>query len=226
MAPQVSPPTIRVAIIESHQVMAEGLCALMEREADLEVVGIATSVRDALTLAAEARPTVLVADMRLPDGTGAEAVGAIRRQHPSIRVLFLSDVSSPDGLMAAVQAGARGYLHKSQAAAEVIDAVRRISGGEMLIPATVLADLITLKGVQTHLIDRLTLREREVLHMLHQGLDNETLAGELGIGYGTVRTHVRSILAKLDVHSKLEAVARAAELGLLDTSDDYAKFQR
>lgn len=135
------------------------------REPDLEVVGLASTVEDAGRLGKECRPDVLLADFRLPDSNGAGAVAAIRRAVPKVRVLFLSAVESPAALMAALQVDARGYLLKANAATEVVSAVRR-AAGEMLISASDLAALSSQKGEQTHLIDTLTRREREVLRLM------------------------------------------------------------
>ena len=207
---------IRVLIVEDHMIVAEGLQSLIAQEPDLEVVGLATTVEEAGRLGRDARPDVILVDFRLPDGNGAEAVAAIRKMVPKVRVLFLSAVESPAALMTAIQAGARGYLLKANAAKEVVSAVRRVAAGEMLISASALAALIAEKGEQTHLIDTLTRREREVLRLMAQGLDNRAIAGRLGVEYGTVRSHIRNLIAKLEVHNKMQAIVRAAQLGLLE----------
>jgi len=208
--------TVRVLIVEDHKVVADGLQSLLSQEPDLEVLGVVSTVAEAARIPRELRPDVLLADFRLPDGNGAEAVAAIRKVVPKVRVLFLSAVDSPAALLAAIQAGARGYLLKANAATEVVSAVRRVAAGEMLISAIALAELIAEKGEQSHLLDTLTQRERQVLRLMAQGLDNHTLAKQLGIEYGTVRSHVRNLIAKLEVHNKMQAIVRAAQLGLLE----------
>jgi two-component system response regulator DevR len=119
-------------------------------------------------------------------------------------------------LREAVKAGARGYLLKTQPAAELVDAVRRTAAGELLIPAVTLAELIAGSEDGTHLLDRLTPREHEILRLLAEGLDNRGIATRLGIGYVTVRSHLRNLSSKLNAHSKLEVLARAAELRLIE----------
>jgi DNA-binding NarL/FixJ family response regulator len=208
--------TVKVLIVEDHKVVADGLQSLLSQEPDLEVLGVVSTVQEAARIPRELRPDVLLVDFRLPDGNGAEAVAAIRKVVPKVRVLFLSAVDSPAALLAAIQAGARGYLLKANAATEVVSAVRRVAAGEMLISAIALAELIAEKGEQSHLLDTLTQRERQVLRLMAQGLDNHTLAKQLGIEYGTVRSHVRNLIAKLEVHNKMQAIVRAAQLGLLE----------
>jgi DNA-binding NarL/FixJ family response regulator len=207
---------VKILIVEDHKIVAEGLQSLITQESDLEVVGLASTVEEARRLGRESRPDVILVDFRLPDGNGAEAVAAIRKVVPKVSVLFLSAVDSPAALMAAIQVGARGYLLKAEAAAKVVAAVRRVAAGEMLISASALAALIAEKGEQTHLIDTLTHREREVLRLMAQGLDNREIAERLSIEYGTVRSHIRNLIAKLEVHNKMQAIVRAVQLGLLE----------
>lgn len=197
-------------------VMGEGLRALLDTQPDLEVVGLATTVRDAVSLAARTAPVVVLADYRLPDGTGADLAVALRGQRPRAAVVFLSAVDTAATLIAAVEAGARGYLLKSRAGEEVVDAVRRAAAGEMLIPATVIAELLSRKGEQAVLLGSLTDRERDILRLMAEGVDNRGVARRLGIRYGTVRSHVRSLIAKLGAHTRMEAVVHAEDLGMIE----------
>ena len=196
--------------------MAEALSALLEREEDVEVVAVATNVRDALQLVTEATPDVILADFRLPDGTGADIAAAVRHRRPRPSVLLLSAIDTVAALLAAVEAGAKGYLLKSRTAPEVLDGIRRAARGEMLIPSSVLAELLAQRGEQAVLLGSLSAREREVLKLMAEGLDNSQVAERLGIRYGTVRSHVRNLISKLNAHSRLEAVVRAEELGLIE----------
>jgi DNA-binding NarL/FixJ family response regulator len=213
---------IGVLIVEDHQVLAEGLELALVRHADVDVVGWAPTVEEALGLARERRPQVVLMDYHLPDGTGAQAAATIRRELDDVAIVFLSADSSEDALIAAIEAGACGYLVKSGAAAQVADAVRRAAEGEMLIPAATLAGLLARQRqrqreqaqVET-LAGQLTRREKEILKLMAQGLDNRAIAEKLFISFTTVRGHVQNILEKLDAHSKLEAVARANQHGLI-----------
>jgi two-component system, NarL family, nitrate/nitrite response regulator NarL len=209
-------PPVRVLIVDDHRVVADGIRLVLGQHADLEVVGVAGDAAEALALAAATRPDILLIDYQLPDATGAEVAARLRERQPGLRVLFLSMVMNDAVLREAVKAGARGYLLKTQPAAELVDAVRRTAAGELLIPAATLAGLIAVSERGPQLLDRLTQREHEILRLLAEGLDNRGIAARLGIGYVTVRSHLRNLSSKLDAHSKLEVLARAAELRLIE----------
>jgi two-component system response regulator DevR len=214
---------IRVLLVDDHVVLLEGLRALLSDHADIEVVGVARSVAQAIQAADELKPEVVLMDYRLPDGTGATASTGIRERSPGVAIVFLSGDESEDSLLAAVEAGAAGYLIKSESPGEIADAVRKAAKGEVLLPAGVLAQLIGRQRqvaarltARRTLVEQLTQRELEVLRLMAKGVDNQGIADRFFVKYTTVRSHVRSVLAKLEVHSKLEAVARAGEYGLLD----------
>jgi DNA-binding NarL/FixJ family response regulator len=207
---------VRVLIVDDHPVVADGIRLLLDQHADLEVVGVAGDAAEALTLAPATCPDLLLIDYQLPDATGAEVAARLRERQPALRVLFLSMVRNDALLREAVKAGARGYLLKTQPASELVDAVRRAAAGELLIPAATLAGLITGSGGVTELLDRLTPREHEILRLLAEGLDNRGIAARLGIAYVTVRSHLRNLSSKLNAHSKLEVLARAVELRLIE----------
>src|SRR6202011_5302746 len=170
---------------------------------------------DAVALASETYPHVVMADYQLSDWTGAELATRLHKVEPAIRVLLLSAVVSNPLLQEAVKAGAQGFLLKTQPAEELVHAVRRAAAGEMLIPAVRLAAMLTGSDQHAQLFDLLTGREREVLRLLAAGLDNRHIAARMGIGYVTVRSHLRNLSSKLDAHSKGEILARAAGLGLI-----------
>jgi DNA-binding NarL/FixJ family response regulator len=214
-------PPYRVLIVEDHRVVAEGLAVLLDEHADLHVVGWATTVADAERLVATEPVDVVIVDYWLPDGTGVEAVAALRAYRPDAAVVFLSADDSDEVILAALESGAAGYLVKSAGGADVAAAVRRAAEGEILMPARQLAALLTRRREQarrqaerSRRWDSLTPRERQILGLMAEGMDNREIAVRLGVSYATVRSHVRHVLSKLGARSKLEAVVRAADWGL------------
>jgi DNA-binding NarL/FixJ family response regulator len=207
---------IRVMIVEDHQVVAEGLAALLNDQPDMTVVGKAASVVESIARAQEITPGVVLVDFRLTDGTGADAALGIREVRPDTRFIFLSREDSDAARFAAIEAGASAFIHKSQAAAEVVDAIRTVaSGGSLFTPRTIATLLNKRREMDTQL-DSLTPREKEVLRLMAEGVSSRTIAARLGISYTTVRTHIRSLGSKLGVHSKLEAIVKARELALIE----------
>lgn len=205
----------RVLIVEDHRVVAEGLAALINNQADMQVIGNVGSVAEASDAAAELDPDVVLLDFRLPDGTAPDAAAAVHALRPAARMIFLTREDTDAARFAAVQAGASAFIHKSQAAAEVVKAIRDVARGKMLItPRTIATLLEKRRGIDAQL-ERLTAREKEVLRLMAQGYPSRSIAATLGISYTTVRTHIRSLGTKLAVHSKLEAIVKARELGLI-----------
>jgi DNA-binding NarL/FixJ family response regulator len=209
-------PRLRVLIVDHHRMEADGIQRVFDQHPDLKVVGIATNSGDAVALAAATHPDVILADYQLPDSTGAELAARLRKDEPATRVLLLSSVASEPLLKEAVKAGAKGFLLRTQPAEELVEAVRRAGAGEMLIPAVRLAAMLADSDRGAQLFDQLTGREREVLRLLAAGLENKAIAARMGIGYVTVRSHVRNLCSKLDARSRLEVLAKASELGLIE----------
>lgn len=207
---------IRVLIVEDHRVVAEGMAALINHQSDMKVVGEAGSVAETFSLATELGPDVVLLDFRLPDGTGAEAAAAIREVRPEAKMIFLTREDTDAARFAAVQSGASAFIHKSKAASEVVDAIRDVARGRMLITPRTIATLIAKRRAIEAQLQTLTVREKEVLRLMADGLSSRAVAAKLGISYTTIRTHIRSLGSKLGVHSKLEAIVKARELGLLN----------
>ena len=210
---------IRVLIVEDHPVVAEGLACLLRSYDDLAVIAIAASVADAIPALEGACPDVAVVDFHLPDGTGADAADRIRAQCQAA-IVFLTADDSDERLLQAIESGASGYLLKSVSGAEIVASIRAAAAGETLIPAgaiaTALAERAKVAREQSRneqLLASLTPREREILALMIDGADNRAVAEQLHISYATVRTHVRSILAKLDARSQLDAVTKAIQIG-------------
>jgi DNA-binding NarL/FixJ family response regulator len=211
------PDTAHVLVVEDHPVVAEGLIALLDAHPHLHVLGWAPTVAQADHLARTHPVDVAIVDFRLPDGTGAQAATRIRHHRPDAAIVFLSADDSDQTMLAALEAGASGYLIKSAPGPHIVDAVRRAADGEMLIAAPKLAALLaTRRNNATHdhnhnrQLETLTPREYEILQLMTQGKDNRDIANQLTIAYPTVRSHVRKILEKLHARSRLEAVVKAA----------------
>ena len=207
---------MRVLIVEDHQVVADGLSALLNDQPDMKVVGSAASVVDAVARVQELKPEVVLVDFRLIDGTGADAGIAIRQVRPDTKLIFLTREDSDAARFAAIEAGASAFIHKSRAANEVVDAIRTVaSGGTLFTPRTIATLLNRRREMDTQL-ESLTPREKEVLRLMAEGVASRDIAAKLGISYTTVRTHIRSLGSKLGVHSKLEAIVKARELALIE----------
>ncbi|HEY1421737.1 MAG TPA: response regulator transcription factor [Candidatus Dormibacteraeota bacterium] len=215
-APEGKDERTRVLIVEDHQVVAQGLAALIDHQSDMKVVGQVGTVADCTAQAVELNPDVVLLDFRLPDGTGADCATRIRELRPLARMIFLTREDSEAARFAAVQSGASAFIHKSQAAAEVVGAIRDVARGKMLITPRTIATLLAKRRAIDSQLQRLTVREKEVLRLIAEGQPSRGIAGKLGISYTTVRTHIRSLGLKLGVHSKLEAIVKARELGLIN----------
>jgi DNA-binding NarL/FixJ family response regulator len=215
------PKPIRVLFVEDHQLLADALAALLAREADMEVVGVAGTVAQAKQLARE-RVDVVLMDYRLPDGTGADATRAIKARWPVARVIMVTALTDDETVLESIQAGADGYLTKDRAADDVVQAVRAAYAGETLLPRSVIVEIARRvaaakeRGDERRLIEPLTPRELEVLKALTEGLSTPEICEKLFIAPNTLRTHVQNIMGKLRVHSKLEAVAFALRNRLVE----------
>jgi DNA-binding NarL/FixJ family response regulator len=212
---------IRVLLVEDHRLLADSLSALLRREPDIAVVGVAGSVAEAKELARD-RLDVVLMDYQLPDGTGAEATRAIKARWPAARVIMVTALTDDETVLESIQAGADGYLTKDRAAAEVVLAVRAAHAGETLLPRTVIAEIARRVAATKErtderlMIEPLTPRELEVLRALSEGLSTPEICERLFISPNTLRTHVQNIMGKLRVHSKLEAVAFALRYRLVE----------
>ena len=217
------PGKINVLLVEDHRLMFEGLSSLLAEYPDINVMGVATTVVDAVAKASLLKPDLVLMDYRLPDGDGAQASERIRSLLPDTAVLFLSADPSESAIMRAVEAGASGYVSKAASAEELVSSIRKAAEGEFLLEAATMARLLEQRRQsqqrateQKRLRSELTPREHDVLKLMARGLDNYEIAEELGIGYGTVRGHVRGVLEKLAAHTRLHAVAEARKAGLLE----------
>jgi len=222
---QPLPAPVRVLVVQDHPLLASAIARVLDSEDDLTVIGIARRGDEAASLAAQEKPSVVLMDFRLPDLTGPAAAARIRSVVPSAAIVFHSAEESEDALLDAIDAGAIAYLTKSATADEIIEAVRKASTGEVLIPVGLFAKAIARQRMVANqlearekLIAEFTPRELDVLRLLAEGHDTQTLARRLGIAPHTVEWHVTHVIEKLRVHSKLQAVIAAARLGLIELS--------
>jgi DNA-binding NarL/FixJ family response regulator len=207
---------LRIVIVDDHQLVSDGLGMLLNSQPDFEVVGFANAVASVAALAQATDPDVVVMDFHLSDGTGLDAAVTIRRVRPNMRFVFLSRDESDSAWLAAIEAGAGAFIHKSHAATEVIDAVRKVGCGASLIPPSMISSLLTRNRDSEFRRDSLSGREREVLQLMADGSSSREIAEKLGISYATVRTHIRSVDTKLGAHSKIEAVVTAREMNIIE----------
>lgn len=206
---------IKVLVVQDERLMFEGLISLLADHPDISVAGVATSSADAVVKSVHLAPDVVLMDTRLRDSAGAQACERIRAARPDAAVLFLSAETGADTITRAAAAGAAGYLSTEVSTTELVDAIRKLAEGELLVTTSTLArELREQSGAAS--AGRLTSRERQVLKLLASGLSNLQIASELGIDTPAVRSHVRSVIESLGVHSKAQAVADARHAGLLD----------
>ena len=218
-----APRRVRVLIVQDHPLLASAIAKVLEGQPDLAVSGVSASAADALQAAARDRPDVVLMDFRLPDVSGPEAARMLQSAHADAAIVFHSADESETALLDAVDAGAIAYLTKDATADQIIEAVRRASKGEVLIPVELFARAIarqrgavTLKREREQLLAEFTPRELDILHLLAEGLDTTAMSQRLGIAPHTVEWHVRHVIEKLRVHSKLQAVISAARKGLIE----------
>ncbi len=213
---------IRVLIVQDHPLLASAIARVLEGQPDLTVSGVSGSAADALQAASHDHPDVVLMDFRLPDASGPEAARMLQSEYSEAAIVFHSADASEEALLDAVDAGATAYLTKDATADQIIEAVRRSSKGEVLIPVELFARAIarqrgaaTVKREREQLLAEFTPRELDVLHLLAEGLDTTAMSLRLGIAPHTIEWHVRHVIEKLQVHSKLQAVIAAARKGLI-----------
>jgi DNA-binding NarL/FixJ family response regulator len=211
--------TIRVLLVDDHPLFLDGVRAALTGAADLEVVGEAHDVRGAVVAAAELAPDVVLLDVGLPDGSGIDAAREILAARPSTKVLMMTMSDEDATVVAAMRAGARGYVVKGAGRADLLSGIRTVAaGGAVFSPAVAdrlgafFGSLAALPGQEA--FPNLTDREREVLDLVARGYDNRRISRELFLSDKTVRNHVSNVLTKLGVESRTEAVVRARNAGL------------
>jgi DNA-binding NarL/FixJ family response regulator len=210
--------TIRVLIADDHPLFRDGLSALLTDGQDTELVGAATSGTEAIELAREAQPDVVVMDLHMPGVNGIEATRRIVADSPHIKVLVLTMFDDDDSIFSALRAGARGYLLKGADQDQIHSAIRAAANGEIIfgtqLAARMLAYFTTPAAAPAPVFPQLTEREREVLDLVAQGRANPAIAAKLSLSQKTVRNHVSNILTKLQVADRAQAIVQARDAGL------------
>ena len=197
--------TSRILIVDDHQIVREGLCALLSAESDMEVIGEASDGSEALRACRDLAPDLVLIDATMPRMNGIEATRRINASMPAIKVLCLSMHSEPQFVEHMLEAGAKGYLLKDCAAEELIEAIRVVESDRTYVSPAVAGTVVAalkLRPSGTHTPrDQLTKREREVLQLIAEGLTARRIADLLSISVKTVNTHREHIMDKLDIHS-------------------------
>lgn len=206
---------ITVLLVDEHEMVVEGLTAVMNHQPDIRVVGHGTTAAEALRLAVEARPRVIVVGCRLPDGDGAETARQLRRVAPEVNVVMLTSQTEEPPLAEVLDAGCSAFVAKSGRIDELIEAVWAAGHGYALFPPDVAARLSRLTKSKSPGLD-LTARELEVLKLLASGQKTRAIADTLTLSHHTVRNHIRNLLSKLGAHSMLEAVVIAAKKRMVE----------
>lgn len=206
----------RILVVDDHRTFAELLSRALDAEPDLECVGHAQNAAEALAKVARLDPDVVLMDVHLPDRDGIMITGELLTTHPDLKVLILTAYASVADIQRAAAAGAAGFLAKDGSLSDVLDALRTARAGSLVLPDGLVARL-SASGYRDAAARqwRLTPRELEVLRLLGLGRDPRAIAKELGVSLHTCRDHVKRVLAKLGVHSQLEAVVVATRTGLI-----------
>jgi len=202
---------IQILVVDDHLLLREGIAAVLEGQEDMVLVGEASNGREAVESFRRLRPNVTLMDLRMPDMSGLEAITAIRSDFPDARIIVLTTYSGDAQAAAALKAGAAGYLLKNLVRKELIETIRTVHAGKRRIPPEIATE------IAEHVADdALTDREIEVLRGVAAGKSNKLIAAELDIAEGTVKTHMKSILPKLDAADRTHAVMIALKRGILD----------
>jgi DNA-binding NarL/FixJ family response regulator len=223
-----SESAVRVLIVEDHLLLAESMAGVL-RDHGMQVIAIARGGREAMRLAKRERPDVVLMDIGLPDMDGIDAGRHIIELLPSTKILAITGLESADVVQEALLNGFHGYLHKQAPSSELIKTIRLVASGQAVMPQDAARRLATrgngeleFDGVDA---SRLTRRERDVLTLLVEGANSRQIAQRLFLSRNTVRTHVQNILAKLQVHSRLEAAAYAVRSGIVKPPNRRRRFR-
>jgi DNA-binding NarL/FixJ family response regulator len=207
----VESATIRVLAVDDHPLLRDGIAAVIESQGDMRLVAEATNGREAIDRFREHLPDVTLMDLQMPGINGIEAIASIRSEYPRARIVVLTTYEGDVQALQAFKAGASGYVLKSMVRKELLETIRAVHAGRRRIPPSVAAEMAA------HFTDdQLSERELAVLRLAADGGANREIAERLGISEATVKTHMRSVLAKLDANDRTHAVALAAKRGIIN----------
>jgi NarL family two-component system response regulator LiaR len=210
--------TIHILIVDDYAVVREGLRAFVTTEPDMVVVGEAADGETALQQCLKLKPDVVVMDLALPHKEGVETIRAVKQKCPQINILVLTNFSEEERVLASIKAGAQGYMLKDATTKDIVQAIRDVDKGKVVLHPSV--SYILLQALQVPntkdqaVLHNLTSRETEVLQLVAQGYTNQTIASQLGIDEGTVRVHITHILQKLQLANRTQAALFALRNGL------------
>lgn len=200
----------KLVVIDDHEALREGLIALLDR-GGLEVVGAAGNVAAGMDLVQHAHPDVALIDIQLPDGSGIDLTRELQRHHPEVGVILYTGDADADLLYEGLDSGARGYALKAGSTDELVGAIQQVAeGGSYVDPRL---DRILLSPRATARVPQLSPREREIMHLMAEGLTAEAIANQITVSVETVRTHVRNVIRKLQARNRVHAIALALERG-------------
>jgi two-component system NarL family response regulator len=213
---------IRVLVVDDQYAFTDMLRVVLDLEDDITVVGTAVTGDEGLQMALDTHPDVALVDYHMPGLSGLDVIRGLRRAHEDVKVIVLTGDTDEAVMAGAIAEGAVGYITKHQAIREVVDAVRKASEGEPVIPPFMIPRILShfhnqqqLESEAQALREKLSSREIEILQQLAKGADNKAIGDALVISPHTVRTHVQNVLTKMKVHSKLEATTLALKVGLI-----------
>ena len=207
--------TVRIFLVDDHEVVRRGVRDLLETHDDLEVVGDAATVHEALARIPSLKPDVAIVDMQLPDGNGVEVCREVRSRDESIKCLILTSFADDEALFDSIMAGASGYLLKQIRGSDLVDGVRRVASGQSLLDPVVTARVLERirKGPEEdERLARLTEQERKILDLIAEGLTNRQIGERLFLAEKTVKNYVSNLLSKLGMERRTEAAVFAARL--------------
>jgi DNA-binding NarL/FixJ family response regulator len=214
---------ITVAIIEDHQILVDSLGLMLRYEQDMEFLGAASSLSDGQILVENCSPDVLLLDVGLPDGNGLDMIPKVNTASPDTHIIVLTSLSDEATLMRVVDSGISGFVSKDSQLSDLLETIRKAADGEIVMPTSLLMGLLMRLPRDKAAAykdergwERLTIREQEILELLAKGKSGNEIAEELHIAPLTVRTHIRNMMSKMGVHSRLEAVAFGLKNGIID----------